>query len=172
MNERLTVINKRSTRVLSLQAQVPRMAEANCAWGNRCIQSAFKNLCYRIDVGTGRNVWPRHHLDPAPRRRVPIGLVLADAEFDSACHHQHIRPVLQAHCIMPAKRGRGDWRMHGVRARMRQDCPRREYAPRSPIESVISAVTRKLSGRALGRFIHTQCLQALLLGVPYDICHL
>jgi hypothetical protein len=73
---------------------------------------------------------------------------------------------------MPANGGRSDWRIQGVRARMRQDCPRREYAPRSLIESVISAVTRKLSARALGGFIHTQRLQALLVGVAYDISHL
>jgi hypothetical protein len=73
---------------------------------------------------------------------------------------------------MPAKRGRGDWRIQGVRARMRQDCPRREYAPRSLMESVISAVPRKLSARAPGGLIHTQRLQALLLGVAYDIYHL
>jgi hypothetical protein len=28
-------------------------------WGDRCIQGALLNLGYRIDAGTGRNVWPR-----------------------------------------------------------------------------------------------------------------
>jgi hypothetical protein len=89
----------------------------------------------------------------AAHRRVPIGLVLADAESDSERNQQHIRTALQAHSIIPAKRGRTDWRIQGVRAQMRQDFPRRAYGPRSLIESVISAVKRKMFTRAPGRFI-------------------
>jgi Transposase DDE domain/Transposase domain (DUF772) len=108
----------------------------------------------------------------AAHRRVPIGLVLADAEFDSERNHQHIRTALQAHSIIPAKRGRTDGRIQGVRAQMRQDFPRHEYGQRSLIESVISAVKRKLSARAPGRSLYTQCLQALLRGVASDIYRL
>jgi IS5 family transposase len=108
----------------------------------------------------------------AVHRRMPIGLVLADAEFDSERNHQHIRTVLQAHSIIPAKRGRADWRIQGVRAQMRQCFPRDEYGQRSLIESVISAVKRKLSAKAPGRSLATQCLQALLLGIAYDIYRL
>jgi len=42
-------------------------------------------------------------------QHVPIGLVLADAEFDSERNHQHIRHVLQAHSVIPAKRGGATW---------------------------------------------------------------
>lgn len=108
----------------------------------------------------------------AAHRRVPIGLVLADAEFDSERNQQHIRTALQAHSIIPAKRGHADWRIQGVRAQMRQDFPCPEYGQRSLIESVISAVKRKLSARAPGRSLYMQCLQALLLGVAYDIYRL
>jgi Transposase DDE domain/Transposase domain (DUF772) len=47
----------------------------------------------------------------AAHQRVPIALVLADAEFDSERNHQHIRTVLQAQSIIPAKRGGADCRL-------------------------------------------------------------
>src|SRR2546425_6701225 len=36
--------------------------------------------------------------------RSPLGVVLADAEFDSEAHHQHIRQRLGAKSIIPARR--------------------------------------------------------------------
>jgi hypothetical protein len=56
-----------------------------------------------------------------------------------------------------------------VRAQMRQAFPASLYRRRSLIESVISAVKRKLSARVPGRTLGTQCLQALLLGIAYNI---
>ncbi len=82
----------------------------------------------------------------AAHQRVAIGLVLADAECDSERHHQYIRMVLQARSIMPAKRGRADWRIQGVRAQMRQCFPRNEYSQRSLIESVIILLPIKTWG--------------------------
>jgi hypothetical protein len=55
---------------------------------------------------------------------------------------------------------------------MRQNFPVYLYRRRSLIESIISAVKRKLSARAPGRFLLTQCLQTLLLGVAYNIYRL
>jgi hypothetical protein len=52
---------------------------------------------------------------------------------------------------------------------MRQEFPVELYRRRAHIESLISAVKRKLSTRAPGRSLQTQCLQALLLGIAYDI---
>jgi DDE family transposase len=108
----------------------------------------------------------------AAHRRVPIRLVLADAEFDSERNHRHIRTALQDNRTIPAKRGHAAWRIQGVRAQMRQEFPCHEYGQRSLIESVISAVKRKWSARAPGRSLYMQCLQALLLGVAYDIYRL
>jgi DDE family transposase/transposase-like protein DUF772 len=108
----------------------------------------------------------------AAHERIPIALVLADAEFDSERNHQHIRQLLQANSIIPAKRGGAEWRIQGVRAQMRRAFPAFLYRRRSLIESVISAVKRKLSAHAPGRSISTQCLQALLLGVAYNIYRL
>ena len=108
----------------------------------------------------------------AAQQRVPIGLVLADAEFDSERNHQHIRHVLPAHSVIPAKRGGAEWQIQGVRAQMRQNFPVHLYRRRSLVESIISAVKRKLSARAPGRFLLTQCLQALLLGIAYNIYRL
>ena len=108
----------------------------------------------------------------AAHQRVPLALVLADAEFDSERNHQHIRQTLQAQSVIPAKRGRAEWQIHGVRAHMRQDFPVALYRQRALIESLISAVKRKLSARAPGRSLETQCLQALLLGIAYNIYRL
>jgi hypothetical protein len=108
----------------------------------------------------------------AAHQRVPIALVLADAEFDSERNHQHIRQTLQAQSVIPAKRGGAHWRIQGVRAQMRQEFPAHLYRRRALIETIISAVKRKLSARAPGRSLQTQCLQALLLGIAYNIYRL
>jgi len=58
----------------------------------------------------------------------PIGLVLADAEFDSERNHRHVRDVVGADRIIPAKRGRADWKIKGVRVQMRRRFPRKRYS--------------------------------------------
>jgi hypothetical protein len=104
--------------------------------------------------------------------RVPIGVVLADAEFDSERNHQHIRQTLRAKSVIPAKRGGAEWRIQGVRAQMRQEFPACLYGRRSLIENLISAIKRKISARASGRCLQTQWLQALLLRIAYNIYRL
>jgi hypothetical protein len=81
----------------------------------------------------------------------PIGLVIADGEFDSELNHQHVRRVLNAKSIIPAKRGKRTWHIHGIRAQMRKRFPRKRYGQRALIETVFSVVKRKLSARAPGR---------------------
>ena len=49
-----------------------------------------------------------------------IGLDLADAEFDSERNHTYIREQLGARGVIPAKRGKKTWRVHGVRAQIRR----------------------------------------------------
>ncbi len=98
-----------------------------------------------------------------------VALVLADAEFDSERNHQHIRQVHGADSIIPAKRGKPSWKIKGIRAQMRADFPAAAYAQRNLVETVISVVKRKLSARAPGRSLTTQHLQALLLGIAYNI---
>ena len=99
----------------------------------------------------------------------PVGLVLADAEFDSERNHRHVREVVGAESIIPAKRGKADWKITGVRAQMRRRFPRRRYSQRAQVESVFSVVKRKLSAKAPGRSDETQRRQAMLLGVAYNI---
>lgn len=99
----------------------------------------------------------------------PVGLVLADAEFDSERNHLHVREVLGADSVIPAKRGKADWKIKGVRAQMRRRFPRRRYSQRAQVESVFSVVKRKLSSKAPGRSDETQRRQAMLLGVAYNI---
>jgi DDE family transposase/transposase-like protein DUF772 len=99
----------------------------------------------------------------------PVGLVLADAEFDSERNHRHVREVIGADSVIPAKRGKADWKIKGTRAQMRRRFPRRRYSQRAQVESVFSAVKRKLSAKAPGRSDETQRRQAMLLGVAYNI---
>jgi hypothetical protein len=104
---------------------------------------------------------------------VPLGVVLADAEFDSERnHHLHIRERLGAVSVIPAKRGKASWHVQGYRAKMRSDFPKHLYRQRALVESVFSAVKRKLSARAPGRSLETQRMQALLLGLAYNLYRL
>ena len=99
----------------------------------------------------------------------PVGRVLADAEFDSERNHLHVREVVGADSVIPAKRGKADWKLKGVRAQMRRRFPRKRYSQRAQVESVFSAVKRKLSAKAPGRSDETQRRQAMLLGLAYNI---
>ena len=100
-----------------------------------------------------------------------VGCVLADAEFDSERNHTFCREQLKANSIIPAKRFTSR-RATGVRGQMRENFPREQYGKRSIIESVFSAVKRKLSCRAPGRTIATQSRQALLLGLAFNFYRL
>jgi len=102
----------------------------------------------------------------------PIGMVLADAEFDSEQNHRHVRERLAATSVIPAKRGKATWQVQGYRARMRVAFPNRLYRQRALVESVFSAVKRKLSARAPGRSLEMQRMQALLLGLAYNLYRL
>jgi hypothetical protein len=74
--------------------------------------------------------------------------------------------------VIPAKRGKKTWRVHGVRAEMRSAFPRRLYRRRALIESLFSSVKRKLSARAPGRSLPMQMRQALLLGLSFNLYRL
>ena len=106
------------------------------------------------------------------RQTGAISLVVADAEFDSERNHDHIRTQLGADSIIPAKRGKPTWQLHGMRAQMRAHFPAARYRQRALVESVFSAAKRKLSSRAPGRLPVTQHLQTLLLGLTYDLYRL
>jgi hypothetical protein len=108
----------------------------------------------------------------AASQQTRIGLVLADAEFDSERNHTYIRQQLRAQSVIPAKRGKKTWRVRGVRAEMRRAFPHRLYRHRALIESVFSSVKRKLSARAPGRLLSMQQRQALLLGLSFNLYRL
>ena len=61
----------------------------------------------------------------AAAEQTRIGLVLADAEFDSERNHTYIRQQLGAQSVIPAKRAKKTWRIHRVRAQMRRAFPQR-----------------------------------------------
>jgi hypothetical protein len=46
-----------------------------------------------------------------PREVAPLGVVLADAEFDSDQNHRHVHERLGAVSVIPAKRGKATWRL-------------------------------------------------------------
>jgi hypothetical protein len=66
-------------------------------------------------------------VDAAHDEVTPLGLVLADAEFDSEQNHRHVRERLAAASVIPAKRGKASWRVQGYRAKMRAAFPRQLY---------------------------------------------
>jgi Transposase DDE domain len=102
----------------------------------------------------------------------PMGLVLADAEFDSERNHTCIRQQLRARSVIPAKRGKKTWQLRGVRAEMRRAFPGRLYRQWALVESVFSSVKRKLSARAPGRLLPMQQRHALLLGLSFNLYRL
>ena len=127
-------------------------------------------LAQRARQGPGCDARSLPGLLDVAARGAPLGVVLADAEFDSEANHQHIRQRLGAKSIIPARR-------HGVpngaiRNQMFRAFPKKPYRQRSKIESIFSAVKRKLSSRAPGRSLPTQIRQALLLGLAYNIYRL
>ncbi len=101
-----------------------------------------------------------------------IETVVADGEFDSERNHRFIREVVGAASVIPARRGKAGWKKQGIRAEMATQFPAEQYGQRSLVESVFSAVKRKLSARAPGRSLETQRLQALVLGIAYDVYRL
>ena len=100
---------------------------------------------------------------------VPASFVLADAEFDSERNHKHIQEVHHLKSIIPAKGGKKTWTLKGVRAQMKTKFPAKRYSQRNLIETVFSVVKRKLSARAPGHSLPTQTLQALILGLAYNL---
>lgn len=100
----------------------------------------------------------------------PIGLVLADAEFDSEANHRYIRATLQAHSVIPARR-RGV-PSGAIRNQMYRAFPRQLYRPRAKIETVFSIIKRKFSNKAPGRSQPLQVRQALLLGLAFNLYRL
>ncbi len=87
-------------------------------------------------------------------------------------NHTYIRPQLGAQSVIPAKRGKKTWHIHGVRAEMRRSFPRQLYRRRALIETLFSSVKRKLSARAPGRTLPMQKRQALLLGLSFNLYRL
>jgi len=100
---------------------------------------------------------------------MPASLVLADAEFDSERNHKHIRELHHMRSFIPAKRGKKTWHLKGIRAQMKSNFPAKKYCQRNLIETVCSVVKRKLSTRAPGHSLATQALQALILGLAYNL---
>ena len=102
-----------------------------------------------------------------------IGLVLADAEFDSERNHTYIRQRLGVQSVIPAKRGKRTWRLRGVGAAMRQAYPPAKlYRRGALVETLFSSVKRQLSARAPGRSLRMQTHQALLLGLSFNLYRL
>jgi len=107
----------------------------------------------------------------AASRSIPIGVVLADAEFDSEANHRHVRDTLGAHSVIPPNPRRGVPQGE-IRYQMHRAFPRPLYRQRAKVETVFSVIKRKLSARAPGRSLPTQIRQALLLGLAYNLYRL
>jgi hypothetical protein len=77
-----------------------------------------------------------------------VGLVLAAAACDRERHHQDIRHHSGAAGVIPAKRGKADWPMRGIRAETRQQLPSALYRPRALAERRFSSVKRTFQQHA------------------------
>lgn len=157
---------------------VKRLQEAGGTWRRWCKWLIAVDVPRRAIVAQHARQGPTNDsatlrpLTQVASTVVSIGAVVADAEFDSERNHQFIRDTLGARSAIPATRGKATWRIHGIRARMRRRFPRQLYRQRALVETVFSVVKRKLSARAPGRSPLTQQLQALLLGLAYDVYRL
>ena len=114
----------------------------------------------------------RRPLGDAASQRVPIGFVVAEAECESERTPHHLRAIIGAQRSIPATRGKGDWRSTGIRAERRQHFPSQCYRQRALAESLFSSVKRQLSARAPGPSTCTPRMQALLLGLAYEMYRL
>ena len=70
--------------------------------------------------------------------------------------------------LIPAKRGKKGWQIHGVRAEMRRAFPRRVYGKEALVETLFSSAKCKPSARRDDRS-RIQMREALLLGLAYNI---
>jgi len=103
-------------------------------------------LCLmRYDEGTSREA--EVHLVEHQELRAALGLPVIPDDT-TLYRHQHIRRTLRAQSVIPAWRGGAKWHIQDIRVQMRQAFPAHLYRRLSSIESVISAVKRKLSARA------------------------
>lgn len=77
----------------------------------------------------------------------PLGVVLADAEFDSEHNHRHVHERLAAASVIPAKRGKATWHVSRLPG---QDASR---LPTSVVPKASAGRERLLSGKtqALGK---------------------
>lgn len=102
----------------------------------------------------------------------PIGIVLADGEFDSEQNHDFIRNHIDALSVIPPRRSKTTGSARGVRREMQLAFPADLYKRRALVESVFSIIKRKLSQRAPGRSLETQAMQAYLLGLAFNVYRL
>jgi Transposase DDE domain len=107
----------------------------------------------------------------AASRVTPIGLVLADAEFDSEANHRYMRTTLGAQSVIAPNPRRGIPE-GAMRYQMYRAFPKKLYRPRAKVETVFSVVKRKLSAKAPGRSLPMQVRQALLLGLTFNLYRL
>ena len=101
----------------------------------------------------------------------PIDLVLFDGELTASAITPSSANNSAPISIVPAKRGHKSWKIHGVHAQMRHHFPEQRYQ-RKLLETTFSTAKRKLSQRAPGRSVLTQALQALLLGLAFNVYRL
>jgi hypothetical protein len=105
----------------------------------------------------------------------PLSVVLADAEyFDSEHNHRHVHDRLAAVSVIPAKRGKATWQILKVTGPRcgppsHVSCTEGGLSGR---ERLLTALKRKLSARAPGRSLEMQRMQALLLGLAYNLYRL
>ena len=129
-------------------------------------------LAQRVSLGPRADIPDLPPLVRQGRRVEPLGVVLADAGFDSEGNHRYIREKMGAMSVIPPKRGRPMKEPRGFRGEMALCFPKEVYRLRALVETVISVIKRKLGDLVAGQSLRMQRKQALLLGLVYNLYRL
>jgi len=124
-------------------------------------------LAQRARQGPGCDWRALPGLLDAAARGAPLGVLLADADGSQS----PAPSATPGSAEQPSREARGVPN-GAIRNQMFRAFPKKPYRQRAKIESLFSAVKRKLSSRAPGRSLATQIRQALLLGLAYNLYRL
>jgi hypothetical protein len=127
-------------------------------------------LAQRAGLGPCSNIPELPPLVASGARVARLGVVVADAGFDSEEKHRFVREVIGAVSVIPARRGRPMREPRGYRGLMAISLSRGGSTACATWQvTVISVMKRKLGDLAPGHTIHMQCKQALLAGLTYNL---
>jgi hypothetical protein len=99
---------------------------------------------------------------------ISISAIAADAGFDSQSNHHYVRCGLKAKDAIKIGSGRPG-RMAAWRERIKERFPHAFYRLRVKVEGCISVIKRKIKNHIMARNNQLRLLEALLMGIVYNI---